>query len=223
MRRTTALGIVAATWLALGAHVALAGNVGEYTFAVLRDGDRIGTHRVLFHRDGPRIEIEAATEIEVRFAMIPVYRFEHQRREIWENGRALMVRAKTNQDGDSYDITVQPSGRGYIRTVNGRVDRFDDLTQVLAFWNIDTLKHRSFFSVIEDKTFDVSFHYLGRERMMLAGQPLEVNHYRMVGDENRDLWYDPAGQVAKVQFQRQGSDIVYLRDQVQPRRPGGLQ
>lgn len=220
MDRPAIFGIVALALLALGS-LAVAGDGGEYTFAVLRDGDRIGTHRVRFQRSGPRIEIEAATEIEVRFAMVPVYHFQHQRHEIWENGRALMVRAKTNKDGDSYDITVRPNGRGYIRTVNGRIDRFDDSTQVLAFWNRDTLRHHSFFSVIEDKTLDASFLYVGRETMLLGGQPLAVTHYRMVGDENRDLWYDPAGQVAKVQFERRGSEIVYLRDQVAPLRPGG--
>jgi hypothetical protein len=38
----------------------------------------------------------------------------------------------------------------------------------------------------------------------------------MVGDEERDLWFDRAGQVVKVEFQRHGSDIAYVRDQLAP-------
>ena len=53
----------------------------------------------------------------------------------------------------------------------------------------------------------------------MDGQVLDVDHYRMVGDEERDLWFDSAGQVVKVEFQRRGSDITYVRDQLTPLKP----
>ena len=56
-------------------------------------------------------------------------------------------------NGKELHITVRPKGHGYVRTVNGRVDKFDDLMTVLAFWNADTLKHHEFFSAVEDKLY----------------------------------------------------------------------
>ena len=94
---------------------ALADDAGEYTFAILRDGAPVGMHRVVFDRDGGRIEIQEATAIEVRLAVIPVYSFEHEARQIWENGRAVRIDATTNDNGKELDITVRPSGRGYAR------------------------------------------------------------------------------------------------------------
>jgi hypothetical protein len=195
---------------------ALAGEAGEYTFTVLRDGDPVGQHRFVFDRTADRIEIKEATEIEVRFAMIPVYSFEYQGYQVWENGRAVRIDATTDKNGEKFDITVRSNGNGYVRTVNGRTDRFDESTAVLALWNKDTLKHHTFFSAVEDKTLDVSFQYVGREKISIAGTELEANHYRMVGDEARDLWFDMPGRIAKVRLRRYGSDIEYLRDQVTP-------
>jgi hypothetical protein len=90
---------------------------------------------------------------------------------------------------------------------------------VLAFWTKATLEHRAFFSAVEDKTVKASFEYAGREKLALAGQELDVEHYRMVGDEERDLWFDAAGHIVKVEFRRYGSDMAYIRDQLTPRKP----
>jgi hypothetical protein len=65
--------------------------------------------------------------------MIPVFRFSHQRREVWQDGRLLLIAARTDSDGHKLDITVRPDGHGYVRTVNNRVDRLDPSTKILAF------------------------------------------------------------------------------------------
>jgi Family of unknown function (DUF6134) len=203
--------------MAAASAAALAGDAGQYTFTVLKDGDPVGHHRFAFERDGDRIGIREATDIDVRFATIPVYSFEHEGRQVWENDRVLRIDATTNDNGEELDITVRPDGRGgYVRTVNGRVDEFDRSKQVLAFWNKDIISHQDFFSVVEDKVLKVSFKFVGREKITLAGKQVEVDHYRMVGDEERDLWFDQAGRIAKVEFSRRGSEIAYVRDQVAP-------
>ena len=203
--------------LALTATAALAEDAGEYTFTVLKDGAPVGEHRFAFDRDGNRIEIEEQTDIEVRLAMFPVYEFQHERREVWLNGRALAIDASTNDNGEQLDITVRPDGDGYVRTVNGRVDKFDGATEILTFWRPDLFDHHAYFSVIEDKTMDVSFEYLGKDVMKVDGERMPVDHYRMVGDEERELWFDPKGHVAKVEFVRRGSEIEYVRNEAKPR------
>jgi Family of unknown function (DUF6134) len=220
MTTRSTLVIAAALLLATPCFAALGGDAGEYTFTVLHDGEPVGSHRFTFERDGNQIEIEEATEIEVSFAAIPVYTFEHQAHQLWQNGRAVRIDATTDDNGEKLDIKVRDTGQGYVRTVNGRVDRFDDSRVVLAFWNQDTLRHDAFFSAVEDTTPDVSFRDLGAETITVAGQKLEAQHYRMVGDEERDLWFDRAGRLAKVAFWRYGAEIEYVRDQVDPGEPG---
>lgn len=191
---------------------------GEYTFTVLRDGAPIGEHRFAFDRDGPRLEIEEETDIEVTFALIPVFHYQHERREVWENGRALSIAGTTDNNGRKLAITVRPDGAGYVRTVNGRSERFGPSRTILAWWKKDILEQRSFFSVMEDKTMDLAFAYVGKETLVLGGQEVETDRYRMSGDKERDLWFDSAGDVAKMAFRSRGSDIEYLRNEATYRR-----
>ncbi len=216
------LSLAAVVLVALPTASACADDTGAYTFTVLKDGQPVGHHRFVFDRSGDRIEIREATEIEVKFAMIPIYTFEHQANELWQDGRVVRVDATTNDNGEKLAIRVRSDGQGYVRTVNGRVDRFDASKRILAVWNKDTLKHHDFFSVVEDQTLQVSFELIGQEKLSLHGQSLDVDHYRMVGDEERDLWFDKAGQVVKVEFQRHGADITYLRDQLNPLEPAAV-
>ena len=219
MIRARRLLVAAALLATVASTAAFARDAGEYTFTVLKDGSPVGQHRIAFDREGGRVEIREATEIEVRLAMIPIYRFEHQGREIWENGRPVRIDATTNDNGEKFSIAVRRIRHGYTRMVNGRVEKFDESSNVLAFWNKDVVNHRDFFSAIDDKTLKVSFEFLGREKIAVAGRKLDVEHYRMVGDEERDLWFDQAGRIAKVEFRRLGSEIAYLRDQLAPLAP----
>lgn len=210
----------AAMLLATPSLAAFGEDAGEYTFTVLRDGDPVGRHRFTYEREGDRIEIDEATDIKVKFAAIPLYTFEHEAHQLWQDGRAVRIDATTDDNGEELDITVRDTAQGYVRTVNGRVDRFDDNTAVLVFWNKDMLGHDSFLSAVEDKTLEVSFEDLGAETITVAGQKIEAQHYRMVGDEDRDLWFDPDGHIAKVAFRRYGADIEYVRDQITAAAPG---
>jgi hypothetical protein len=197
---------------------ASADEAGEYTFTVLSDGEPIGRHRIAFEHEGDRVEIREATEIEVSFASIPLYTFEHESRQLWRNGRAVRIDATTEDNGEHLVIAVRDTPRGYVRRVNGRVDRFEDGATVLALWNRDTFGEGEYFSAVEDKVVHASFEQVGRETIILAGQPVATQRYRMLGDERHELWFDERGRLAKVAFRRYGATIEYVRDQVEPDR-----
>lgn len=197
---------------------AWAEEAGQYTFTVLRDGDRIGEHRFAFEENGDRVKIEELTNLEVKFAMIPLFEFENHTIEVWEDGNPISITSKTNDDGENFDITVQPNGRGLIRTINGQVEHFDPEFKVLGFWDKDMINHSSFFSVVDTEVINaVSFELVGKDTVEVAGTPIETEHYRMAGDIERDIWFDEAGHAVKVAFEKHGSQIVYLRNEATAR------
>ena len=213
--RITVAAILGLTMLISG--TAMAGESGAYTFTVLRDGEPIGSHWAAFWKDGDRIEIAATSKLKVTFALIPLFEFEHERREIWEKGRPRLIRANTVIDGEEFDITVRRHGRGLIREVNGRVEKLDDAITILALWNKETVTNgrHSFVSVVEDKKLDLTFTFVGKETLTVDGKQIETEHYRMTGDEERDIWYDSQGAVVKVEFERRGSRIEYVRNEAE--------
>jgi hypothetical protein len=210
---------IAAALLLASLPPAFAGSAGEYTFTVLSDGNPIGSHRIAFEHEADRVEIRETTEIEISLATIPLYTFEHHARQLWRDGRAVRIDATTNDNGERLEITVRDTGEGYVRTVNGRVDRFDEKARVLALWNKDTFGHGPYVSAVEDKVLNATFEDVGIETINLAGRPVQAQHYRMLGDEEHELWFDPNGHLAKVAFRRYGTTIEYVRDQIEPKPP----
>ena len=179
---------------------------------------RWGQHCIAFDREGERVGVRRRRrKIEVRFAMIPIYRFEHEGSEVWENGRAVRIDGTTNDNGEKFAITVRRNGDGYVRTSTaGSTIRRGQPSSLLEQGRRGTA---NVFLGGRGQDVKASFEYVGREKLAVAGKELEVEHYRMVGDEERDLWFDKAGRIAKVKFRRLGSEIEYLRDQVAPRAP----
>ena len=56
---------------------------------------------------------------------------------------------------------------------------------------------------------NVSFQFGGKQKIQMFGRELEVDYYKMTGDEEREVWYDQAGHVVRVKLRRFGSDIEY--------------
>src|SRR5215471_4863305 len=72
------------------------------SFAVMRNGEQIGSSYVRLRRDGQRTIAEVATRVQVQVFGIPVYRFEQNETEHWADGRLLALDSVTNDNGATH-------------------------------------------------------------------------------------------------------------------------
>jgi len=75
-------------------------------FAVLRNGDQIGTHTIELRRNGPETLAKQSTFIEVKIAFITAYRFEQSASERWVNNRLVAMDSVTNDNGTQHKLVV---------------------------------------------------------------------------------------------------------------------
>ena len=188
-------------------------HAGLYEYTVMRNGRPIGTNRVVAtpSADGQELELTFDTDLKVTFGPFTVFRYANQRRELWRDGRLVFATGTTNDDGTRYAIEIKAESGGFVRAVNGRVEALDPNRRPLALWDKNTLNgHTAYFSTAEDKLLNVSFEFGGRERVAWWQGGALVDHYKMTGDEERDLWYDTKGHLVRAKFRRRGSDIEFL-------------
>ncbi len=211
-RLRVTLWVVAAALVLLSPwRAALAGHDGVFLYKVLRDGIEIGYHRVTLARRNGHLEVAVAAEIEVKLAFITVYSFKHTRREVWADGHLLGVAAKTDDDGYTYEVQIEPNGEGYTRSLNGQVERLDRERRLLTYWDKSIVDHKAFISAQDGSSVDVSFDSGGTQKLDWNGRQVEAAYYRMTGDVERELWYDRGGHVLKLRMLRDGAEILYLR------------
>ena len=79
---------------------------GILSFDIVRNGSAIGTHTYRFDQYGERPEVRIKPAIAFRLLLIPVYRFEHESHEVWENGRLSLLESNTNENGTPVKLEV---------------------------------------------------------------------------------------------------------------------
>ena len=71
---------------------------GVLVFEILRNGEAIGTHTYRFDQSEERTEVRIKTDIDFRLLFIPIYKFEHASREVWQDGRLTSLESNTNEN-----------------------------------------------------------------------------------------------------------------------------
>lgn len=203
--------LAGALTLSLWPWAASSDYLGLYEYTVLRDGDPIGTYKVTVTPENDSLQVEASSQLEINFGPLTLYRFEHQRSELWRDGELETMVAWTDKNGDLFDISISKGENGYTRVINGRVENFDPSTRILALWHEDLFKYNSFLSPIEDRTYQISVDYVGEQEVELIKGSVDARFYRMTGDTERDIYYDSDGNIIKVRlYDHRGAVIEYV-------------
>lgn len=179
------------------------------TYAILKDGEPIGTEEVRIEPQGDatRVTVAATTRVKMLFLN---FTYDHAREELWRGGRLESMTAKTNDDGTPHTLALARKGAGYALTVDGKTGEEPADALPLTLWTPDVLKHTRLLSVIDGKPYAVRVDTLGSETVQAGGKAVPAQHARISGDVERDLWFAADGTLLKTQFKRSGYDIVYL-------------
>ena len=201
--------------LSLGLSLIAAGSAASQepmVFDVLRDGSKIGEHRLDFERQDDILKVSVETEMQVTFAFVPVFRYEHKRIERWSDGELESLAGMTNDDGQTYEISIVRKEGHYSRTVNGSEEEIPGPVAVASLWSRDRLSAGKLFSAVSDKVYRVSSNPLGWEIIEARGGEIEAEHVKLSGEIDRDLWYGPSGELLKLRYENEdGETFEFVR------------
>ncbi len=208
--------------LGLGA-VALAGGVtgifpalgaaippsGAIVFDVRRGSSQIGTHRIAFRREGSRLAVDISIDLVVTIALIPVFRYTHRNREVWQEGRLIAIDTRTDDDGTPFRVTGRAGPGGF--TVDGNEGRIAAPADIIptSYWNAATVERSQLLDTQKGRLLTVANRMVNREALTLGGRNVPARHYRMTGDLEVDTWYSEPGQWVKLAFSARGAEVEY--------------
>jgi hypothetical protein len=180
-------------------------------FDVLRQGKPFGTHEVKFDvlPDGT---IEAHTYVKLRagFGPIPLYRYDLQATERWQDGRLIGLEGEVYKDGKEGSVTAQADGDGIDIDGTGYDGTASAGIVPASHWNIAQTQARVLLSSENGQLIDVSVRPEGREKLEIAGESVEANKFLLDSDIDVTLWYDDAGRWLKLSFSARGQEIDYI-------------
>ncbi|GAB4356415.1 MAG: hypothetical protein Kow00114_07350 [Kiloniellaceae bacterium] len=182
-------------------------------FDVLRDGSKVGEHRLVFEaQDDDTLKVSVETALSVKFAFLTLFHYEHKRVERWRGGELESLAGITNDDGREYEISIVRKEGHYSRTVNGAEEELEGPVKVDSLWSRDRLTAGKLFSTATDGVYRVRSDALGWETIEVPGGTVEAEHVKLTGEIDRDLWYGPDGALLKLRYEtQQGETFEYVR------------
>src|SRR5215470_6418951 len=91
-----AIMIVALGALPVAAATAPQTPPGTIRFAIMRNGEQIGTHAIEISRTGPETNVRITTDLSVKVLFVTAYRLQHSAAERWVNGQLVAFSSTTD-------------------------------------------------------------------------------------------------------------------------------
>ncbi len=201
--------------LATPAATAQAGGAGQFArshldFVVVRNNEAVGRHVIDFSHNGDTTNVKISTNVVVKIAFIPVYRFEHSAVETWKGNQLIALRSRTNDDGTAHELAVAAEG-DHLR-VAGDGSQTTAAAAILpaSLWNPGIVRQTRLLNTLTGKQMPITVVDKGEEIVVASGAKVPAHHFTISGGINRDVWFDRANTLVRVAFAaKDGSSIVY--------------
>jgi len=179
-------------------------------FAVMRNGEPIGTTTMRISRDGGETVADIVTHIQVKIAFITVYRFDQNETERWVDGRLAAMSSHTDDNGTVHKVSATRSGEILSVDVDGKVAAVDPAVIPVSLWNASLLRSTIAINPQDGQLTPVSVVDHGEKALVLQGRATTGHHYSIRTSFPQDVWYDQQHQLLKVELRgSDGSRIQY--------------
>lgn len=182
-------------------------------FSVRRGDAFIGEHVLTFTRMGERIEVLIEAAFEIKVAFFTAWRYSHENREVWENGRLISLDSRTDDDGNRLSVTARATAAGL--EVDGRDGRFVAPSDTLStsWWNVGVVGRNQALDTQNGVLRSYAVSPGAWEQVTAGGRRIRARRHTLSGDINLQIWYSDLDQWVKMHFDGRGESVDYrLRD-----------
>jgi len=185
---------------------------GPITFDVLRNGSKVGEHRVSFeNRPSGVLVVDVDFRLTVTLLGLPIYRYAYQAVEQWCAGRLVSLWARQDDDGDKTQVKAVSADDGMTITgLQGTLRAEADLFPT-NHWNAGVLSQTQVLNTLSGEVSSVSIRPTQRDLVEAEGRSVPATGYRYTGDIETSVWYDDLGRWVKMRFTAKDGSVIDYR------------
>ena len=215
------------------AATAAAGEVpyGEkLLFVAVRNGQTIGSHKLVFKRQGGQLLVETSIDLAVKVLGITAYRYKHRSQEAWSGDDLQSIATSTDDDGKLYALRAtlamnglvvereMPQSAASVSVSNQRLFTSRPIRETLpsdvfpsTHWNVKQTRQSRLLNSQKGTLERIEVTIVGREMVKVVAGAIEATRYSYSGGINMDQWFDDRGRWVKSAFAgSDGSTIEYI-------------
>lgn len=183
------------------------------TYSIFRKGKKIGNHSLIFTTEDDRVAVTIDSSITVRVLKVPVFKFNYESRETWENDQLRTVSAATTTNRKVETATLKNDGNTSLLTYNGTETQVPLIRFATNHWHIGAVEQSLLFNTIKGTQSKVKVKKATDQTLQIGDTTLSVTQYQYTGDINAQSWYDQNQRWVKLAFLgSDGTQVTYLID-----------
>src|SRR5215471_14098371 len=203
-----AITIVVLSVLPLAAAVTAPVPPGTMRFAIMRNGEQIGTHTIEISRAGPEINVRLTTDLAVKVLFVTAYRLQHSASERWVNGQLVAFNSTTDNNGTRHKVIATLGASGLEVEADGKTSRAETSVFPASLWNPELMRRKVVLDTQDGQVAPISVTDDGIEDLSLDARTLKAHHYEIKGRYSQHIWYDERGRLVQVKFVASDGSII---------------
>lgn len=112
----------------------------QWEFDVFLDDKLIGSHHFIVESKGNETIVNSHAKFTYKILGIPLYRYQHDDLEHWENGCLTKISAETNDNGDQLFVKGEQGKEQFLIDTHTGKTRLPKCIQTFAYWDKSLLK-----------------------------------------------------------------------------------
>lgn len=201
--------VLTATLLLCESAAAAQPTTTDIRFAIMRNGEQIGTHSIELRQAGAETTVNSATSVTVKILFVTAYRYEHSCIERWIDGHLVALNSVTDDNGTKHKIDLGSKGTGLVVQADGKSTQVDKNIVPASLWNPAIIRQTVALDAVSGKVMPITVVDGGMENV--AAQVAPAHHFTINGTFKQDVWYDEQGHLVHAQFVgSDGSIISYV-------------
>jgi Domain of unknown function (DUF6134) len=187
---------------------------GDRRFSVLYEGNRIGTHTILYSSETGVTRVETEIHLLVKIAFFTMFAFSHRSEETWRAGRLISLSSETIEHGETLRIEGAATPQGFRVVSKGGPFIASGATLTSnSLWTPAVLEQTTVVDAQHGGIIGVSAHKLADEQIMIGGRLVRAARYTFITPYLAgSIWYDSLNQWVRGEFERDGAKIQYELD-----------
>ena len=129
--------------LLVAATAAAQTPAGTMRFAIMRNGEQIGTYAVEISRAGSETDVRITTDLAVKVLFITAYRLQHNATERWVNGQLVGFSSTTDNNGTRHKVSATLGASGLEVEADGKTSLVDKSMVPASLWNPELMRRKS--------------------------------------------------------------------------------
>ena len=204
----SAILIIAA--LALGANAAGAASE-TIRFAIMRNGDQIGTHSLEINRGPREITVNSATELTVKVLFVTAYHLQQTGSERWVAGKLVAFTSETDDNGTHHKLSVALKPAGLEVAADGKTSMVDKNLIPATLWNPEMMKRTSVIDPQDGQIVPITVTDAGPEELTFDARTVKARHFTIKGKFSQDVWYDERGRLVQSSLVAPDNSVILYK------------